>query len=472
MFPLFFGHWVRVASPPPFGRRGGFAAAFFLFVCRAWRRLGGRAQKKPRRVPGLFGVSRGRALLGGHDADHLDDLVGVTPLVVVPGDELDEGRIQLDAGLGVEGGGAGLAAEVGGDDRLVGVAEDALELAFGGLLHGGADVLVGGGLLKLAGQVDHGDVGAGHAHGHAGELAVELGEDLADGLGGAGGGGDDVLEDTAAAAPVLLGGAVDGLLGGGGGVDGGHQAALDAEGLVDDLGEGRQAVGGAGGVGDDGLAGVGLVVHAVDEHGGVVLGGGGHDDLLGTGVDVQLGLLLLEEEAGGLDDDLGADLAPLELGGILLGGEADGLAVDVHRVALDLDVVVELAVDGIVLQHVGEVLGVEQVVDADDLDVVEVLDGGAEDHAPDAAEPVDANFDGHVVTPCRFGGPTRAGKPPLNGIKDTSPGPEKSSENACGVMCHSKLHRSESRYASYASNAIAPKEATWATLLGKTTWTK
>ena len=60
--------------------------------------------------------------------------------------------------------------------------------------------------------------------------------------------------------------------------------------------------------------------------------------------------------------------------------------------------------DGIVLQHVGEVLGVEQVVDADDFDVIEVLDGGAEDHAADAAKPVDANFDGHVVTPCLLTG--------------------------------------------------------------------
>ena len=136
--------------------------------------------------------------------------------------------------------------------------------------------------------------------------------------------GSKVLFLTAAAAPVLLGGAVHGLLGGGGGVHRGHQALLDAcgagggqrcsgrrlaqvqrekagprdgrravpdcaaegaheatprcaaarpcfppptEGIVDDLGQGRQAVGGARGVGHDvhGLGVVLLVVHALHE---------------------------------------------------------------------------------------------------------------------------------------------------------------------------------------------------------------
>ena len=41
------------------------------------------------------------------------------------------------------------------------------------------------------------------------------------------------------------------------------------------------------------LAGVGLVVHAVDEHGGVVLGGRRQDDLPGARVQVLLGLSLI-----------------------------------------------------------------------------------------------------------------------------------------------------------------------------------
>src|SRR3546814_5416004 len=98
------------------------------------------------------------------------------------------------------------------------------------------------------------------------DLLVELGDDLAHGLGRAGGRGNDVLEDAAAAAPVLVGRAVDDLLARGGSVHGGHQAALDAPLVVEHLGDRRQAVGGARSVGDDRLAVVRLVVDRSDEH--------------------------------------------------------------------------------------------------------------------------------------------------------------------------------------------------------------
>jgi hypothetical protein len=49
----------------------------------------------------------------------------------------------------------------------------------------------------------------------------------------------------------------------------------------------------------------------------------------------------------------------------------------------------------VVFQHVGEVLGLEQVVDAYDLDVGKVARCRAEDHASDASESVDADLDSH-----------------------------------------------------------------------------
>jgi len=116
------------------------------------------------------------------------------------------------------------------------------------LLEALADLLVGALLGQSDSQVDDRYVGSGDAEGHAGQLAVQLGDDLANSLGSSGGRGDDVLSGTAAAAPVLVGRAVDGLLGGGDGVNGRHEALDDAEVVVDDLGDGGQAVGGAAGV--------------------------------------------------------------------------------------------------------------------------------------------------------------------------------------------------------------------------------
>ena len=71
-----------------------------------------------------------------------------------------------------------------------------------------------------------------------------------DSLGGAGGGGDDAHGGGAGPAQVTVGQVKDALVVGVG-VNGGHQATHDAELVVDNLGGRRQAVGGAGGVGDD-----------------------------------------------------------------------------------------------------------------------------------------------------------------------------------------------------------------------------
>ena len=226
--------------------------------------------------------------------------------------------------------------------------------------------------------------------------------DLADSLGSAGGGGDDVVVDgTGAAQILLLGEAVHDGLGGGGGVHGGHEALDNAEVVVDDLGDGGQAVGGAGGVGDElHVGGVLVEVDAADEHRGIVLRGAGHHDDLGAGVDVSLGLGLIQIHAGALQNVLDAQLAPGDQGRVavaLVGEDLDDLAVDGDGAVLIVadDFAVEAPVHGIVLHAVGDVGGgIAGGVDGDDLDVVR-LDSSAESQGADAAEAIDADFD-HV----------------------------------------------------------------------------
>ena len=181
------------------------------------------------------------------------------------------------------------------------------------------------------------------------------------------------------------------------GVDRRHQALLDAEGVVEDLGERGEAVGGAGGVGDDLEVLVDdLVVHAQDDRGvQLVLGRGAQDDAPGAGVDVLLELLLAGEEAGGLQGDLAAEGLPRQVGRVLLGGDRDLLAVDDEGLVGGLDRAVELLVDAVVLQQVGQVLGIGQVVDRDDLELLRLLGQDAEDEAADAAEAIDTDADSH-----------------------------------------------------------------------------
>ena len=325
-------------------------------------------------------------------ADEVNDLVGIAPFIVVPGADLDKLVGQGDAGLGVENRGTGIGIEVGGNDRLIGVAEDALQLALGSLLHGVADFLIGGGLGEVAGQVNDRNIGRRDAQRHAGQLAVEFGDDLADSLGGAGGRRDDVVSRRTAAAPILGGDAVNRLLGGGDGMDRGHEALSDAPVVVQDLGQRSQAVGGAGSVGNKvHIAGVLILVDAHDEHRGIVLGGGAHNDLLGAGGEMALRLFLGQEQAGGFDDIFSADLAPGQIFFFALAENSDLAAIDDQGMIGVGNFAVKLAVDRVILEHISHIIRRDEVVDADNFNIG-MRKTGAENQTADAAKTIDTNF--------------------------------------------------------------------------------
>lgn len=129
---------------------------------------------------------------------------------------------------------------------------------------------------------------------------------------------------------------------------GGHETLEEAKLVVDDLGEGSQAVGGAAGVGDNlGLGVVGVKVDTADVHRGIGRGSR-DDDLLGTTLDVGASLLNGGEDTGGLNDVLDAALAPRDAGRVPLAEDLDGLAVDDELAALGLNLAVEVAVGGVV----------------------------------------------------------------------------------------------------------------------------
>ena len=108
-----------------------------------------------------------------------------------------------------------------------------------------------------------------------------------------------------------------------------------------------------------------------------------------------LGSFLGEELAGALQNVLYAQFAPGQEGRITGIQDFGSLAVDGEGLCLVVksDGAVELAVDGVVLDGVGQLTcGLAGSVDGDDLDVIR-LDGGSESQGADTAEAIDANFD-------------------------------------------------------------------------------
>ena len=246
----------------------------------------------------------------------------------------------------------GVAVQVGADNIILSVGQYALELALGGSLHDGLDLVIGSTFLNAASQVNDGDVGGWYTHGHASQLAIELWDDLSDSLGGTGARRNDVLSSGTTSTPVLGGWTIDRLLGGSVGVDGGHETLNDGELVVDNLGKRSKAVRCARGVGDDLNVGfVGLLVDTHNVHGGI--GRRSRDNnLLSTTLQVSLGLLGGGENTGRLDNVVCAGLAPWDVGGIFLGVELDFLAIDLQTVVESLDGALELTVGRVVLEHV------------------------------------------------------------------------------------------------------------------------
>jgi len=77
----------------------GVRWAPFTFIPCIDKQQAGPQPEKPMGIE----PSSGNALLGlEYVADQVDDTVAVAPLVVVPGDELDEVLVQSDSSLGIK----------------------------------------------------------------------------------------------------------------------------------------------------------------------------------------------------------------------------------------------------------------------------------------------------------------------------------------------------------------------------------
>lgn len=89
----------------------------------------------------------------------------VTPLVIVPSNQLDKVSVEGNSGLGVEDRRVAVTDEVSGDNILFSVAHDALERTLRGSLHSLLNLVVGSGLLEAANEIHDGNIEGGDTEG-------------------------------------------------------------------------------------------------------------------------------------------------------------------------------------------------------------------------------------------------------------------------------------------------------------------
>ena len=183
-------------------------------------------------------------------------------------------------------------------------------------------------------------------------------------------------------------------------MDGGHEALLNAEHLMDHIGQRRQAVGGTACVGNHlHIRAVELAVDSVHKGGGhLILGGSGEDHALGAALEVTGCLLGGVVGAGTLDDVFRAALGPGDHGGVILAEYPDLVAVD-HQIAIQiLHRPLKIAEHGVILQQVNHVVHIRLAqVDAAHVKLLGILHQDPQDHTTDTAKAVDANFNRHTT---------------------------------------------------------------------------
>ncbi|KNC31455.1 hypothetical protein FF38_07402 [Lucilia cuprina] len=234
-------------------------------------------------------------------------------------------------------------------------------------------------------------VGGGDTESHTSEFAVQSRDNFTDSLGGTSGGRNDVLGSTTAISPQFARGTVNGLLGGSGGVDSGHETFNDFPVVVDNLGQGSQAVGGAGGVGDDlHVGGVGIQVDTAYEHGGISRWSR-DDDLLGTTLEVSGGLVDGGEDTSGFDNVFSTSAGPVDVGRVAFAENGDLLTVDNQFAIFSSYGALETTVGRIEFEQVNHVVNIDEgIVDSNNGGTL--VDGGTQNQTANTTETVNTDL--------------------------------------------------------------------------------
>lgn len=328
-----------------------------------------------------------------HEHDQVGEAARVAPFVVVPRNDLGEASVLHRRVFGFDDGRVRVALEVRRHEWLFAEGENTAKPALRGFLEVGAQSFGRGVFFENGCEVHYRDCGGGHAQRVACELALEFRDDLGNGLCCARRCRDDVQSCRACASQVLVGKVEDALVVGVG-MDSGHGTGGDAVLLLDDEGHGREAVGGARGVGHHMvlLRVIGVVVDAHDDGDVLLLGGGGDDDLLRPVLDMDMRLFRRPEDARRFDDHVNADITPNQLRRVSLCEAGDLPVAHARHIAVHLRCEGGASVVGVVLKQVEVRGGVEQVVDGHHLGLVAIaFVNGAKDLTAYASETVDAN---------------------------------------------------------------------------------
>ena len=270
-----------------------------------------------------------------------------------------------------------------------------------GVFEQGVDFIGRGFFLQLHGEVYQRHVDHRHTHRHASQLACQFRQHQAHRFSGAGLARDHVLGGRTRAVRVGVV-HVGKVLVVGVGVNGGHQAAFDAQLAVQHLGHRRQAVGGARCVGND-LVGLtqDVMVYPINHSRVRAFGRGRNDHLARAGANMGGSLVTVGEQTGAFEHHVNLVRSPRQVGGVANGTHGNPVTIDGQAFLIVGNLCVESAVYGVVLEQVSIDRAVAQIVDGDDLQILAIALGiqCAQDITADTAKTIDCDTKSHWKVP-------------------------------------------------------------------------
>ena len=184
------------------------------------------------------------------------------------------------------------------------------------------------------------------------------------------------------------------------GVDRGHEAFVDADEIIQNFCDRREAVRRARGIRDDQVILRQLVMIDTKDDGEIgVFARRGNQHALSASSEMGRRFVLGSEDAGAFECDIDAHCFMGKLGRVLDGRHFDGTAADVDCVARNSDGVGETAVHAVETQEVSICLDGAEVVDRNDFDILPAtFENRAQHVAANPAKTVDRDLNSHIVS--------------------------------------------------------------------------
>ena len=227
--------------------------------------------------------------------------------------------------------------EVGTDERLIGEIQDTFHRAFRSRLECSIQLFCRRVALGREYEIDQADIRGRHANRRTIQFPLQIRQHQSDRARCAGGGGDHVLR-TATGPPQILVNLVEHALIVRIAVDRGHEPTFDPDRVVQDLGNRRQAIGGAAGIRNDIIVSrQRILIDPEDDRLGHAGCRRGDQHLLGARLDMGARGFIRLEKAGAFQHDIDAVGFVGKLRRIPLGGNMNMLAANDQIVSVHLD---------------------------------------------------------------------------------------------------------------------------------------